>query len=86
MNYITDTSTNGDTGFVIIAIFIVFLIFIAFFINSYLPFKEDMDYIKAEMARSHGKEEYLYWKRELKMLYMSKIPIVRSFVRQKRSR
>ena len=83
MNYTTDTSSNGETEFVIIAVFIIFLIFIAFFINLYLPFKQDRDYIKAEMSRSHGKEEYLYWKRELKMLYISKIPIIRSFARRK---
>lgn len=86
MNYTTDTPSNGDTGFAIFTVLIIFFIFIAFFIKSYLPFKEDRDYIKAEMARSHGKEEYLYWKRELKMLYIRKIPIIRSFAGRKNKR
>ena len=86
MNYNTDTTLNGETGFATFAIFtvlIILFIFIAFFINSYLPFKDERDYIKAEMERSFEEEEYLYWKRELKMLYIRKIPIIRSFAGRK---
>ena len=57
--------------------------FFAFFINSYLPFKKERNYIKMEIARAFEEEEYLYWKRKLKMLYISKIPIIRSIVRRK---
>ena len=71
---------------VIIAVIIGFFLLFAFFINLYLPFKEERDYIKMEMARSFEEEEYLYWKRKLKMLYIRKIPIVRSIVRRKYNR
>lgn len=86
MDYSTDTLLNDETGFVIIAVFIISFIFIAFFINFFIPFKEEKDYIKMEMERSFEEEEYLYWKRELKMLYISKIPIVRSIIRRKYNR
>ena len=86
LDYSTDTLLNDETGFVIIAVFIISFIFIAFFINFFIPFKEEKDYIKMEMERSFEEEEYLYWKRELKMLYISKIPIVRSIIRRKYNR
>ncbi len=86
MNYNTDTTLNEETGLATFAIFtvlIILFIFIAFFINSYLLFKNERDYIKLEMERSFEEEEYLYWKRALKMLYIRKIPIIRSFARIK---
>lgn len=83
MNYNTDTTLNGETGFAIFTVLIILFIFIAFFMNSYLLFKNKRDYIKMEMERSFEEEEYLYWKRELKMLYIRKIPIIRSFARRK---
>ncbi len=86
MDYSTDTLLNDETGFVIIVVFIISFIVIAFFINSYLPFKKERDYIKIEITRSFEEEEYLYWRRELKMLYISKIPIVGSVVRRKYNR
>ena len=86
MDYGTDTVLNAETGSIVFAAFIILLLFISFFKNSYLPFKEEKDYIKMEMARSFEEKEYLYWKRELKMLYISRIPIVRSIVRRKHKR
>ena len=76
MGYITDTLLNDEMLIAIVAVIIGFFLFFAFFINSYLPFKDERDYIKMEMERSFEEEEYLYWKKELKKLYISKIPIV----------
>ncbi len=39
-----------------------------------------------EMARALEEEEYYYWESELKRLYISKIPIIGSIVRQKYNR
>lgn len=80
MDYSTDTLWIDETLLAIVAVIIGFLLFFAFFINSYLPFKDERDYIKMEMERSFEEEEYLYWKRELKMLYISKIPIAGCYV------
>lgn len=76
----TDTFFYDEILIVIIAAIIGFFLILSFFINLYLPFKGERDYIRMEMARSFKEEEYLYWKEELKMLYISKIPIVGCYV------
>lgn len=86
MEYSTDIQLNEETGFVTIAVFIIFLLCIAFFKKPYHLFKEERDYIKMEMERSLSEEEYIYWKRELKILYISKIPIIRSVFGRKHNR
>lgn len=80
MDYITDTSFNNQT-IIKIAVFIGGFLFLIFFINSYLLFKGERDYIKMEMERAFEEEEYLYWKRQLKRLYLSQIPIIGRFFR-----
>lgn len=80
MNYNTDTSLNDEMLTAIIAVIIIFSLVLAFYINLYLPFKKDRKYIKMEMARTED-EEYLYWKRELRQLYLSSIPLVGRFFR-----
>ncbi|MBQ8636459.1 MAG: hypothetical protein IJ423_00490 [Clostridia bacterium] len=86
MNYSADTLLNDEFIILLIAMIIASFLIIALFINFYLSFKGERDYIKMEMARSFEEEEYLYWKRELKMLYISKIPIVRYIVKRKYNR
>ena len=81
--YSTDPLLNDEMLIAIVAVIIGLFLFLAFLVKIFLPFKEQRDYIKMEMARSFGEEEYLYWKRELKMLYISNIPIIRSIFRLK---
>ncbi len=83
MDYSTDTLLTDEFLILIIAMIIGSFVVITLFVNFFIPFKEERDYIKMEMERSFEKEEYLHWKRKLKMLYISKIPIVRSIVRRK---
>lgn len=83
VDYGTDTLLNDEMLIAIVVVIIGIWLFLVFFINSYLPFKEERNYIKMEMKRSVKEKEYRYWRRELKMLYISKIPIVRSMVRRK---
>ena len=85
MDYSTDTLLNNNFVIVTLAIIIGLFLILAFYVNLYLPFKKERDYIKMEMGRSY-EEEYRYWKHELKMLYISKVPIVRSVVRRKYKR
>lgn len=66
---------------VIIIVIIILFFFVAFFINSYLPFMEERKYIKMEIGRTNG-SEYRYWKKRLKNLYLSHIPIIRRFFKQ----
>lgn len=81
MDYSTDTLYNEEILIVIIAVIIGTFLLLAFFINLYLPFKEERDYIKMEMERSYEEEEYRYWRRELKCLYLRSIPIIGRFFR-----
>lgn len=56
-------------------------IVVALFVNFFIPFKEERDYIKMEMQRSYEEDEYRYWKRELKHLYLRSIPLIGRFFR-----
>ena len=81
--YSTDPLFNVEMLMLIIAVIIIigtFLVF-AYIINVYLPFKEERDYIKMEMESSFGKKDYSYWKRELRRLYLSLIPLIGRFFR-----
>ena len=73
---------NADDTFLIFAFIVIIGLFIvlAFLFNVVMPFIKDRDYIRMEMQRSND-EEYYYWKRELKRLYISHIPIIGRFFR-----
>ena len=81
MDYSTDTILNDEFLIFITALIIGLFIILALFFNFFLSFKEERDYIKMEMARSYEEEEYGYWRRELKYLYLRYIPIVGRFFR-----
>ncbi len=72
----TTTENHDEITLLFVLICIVgLLIVIAFYINVLRPFLDDRRYIIMEMQRSDG-GEYQYWKRELKLLYISHIPII----------
>ena len=52
----------------------------AVYINIIRPFLEGRRYIKTEIHRSYNECEYRYWKRELKKLYISQIPILGKYI------
>ena len=81
MDYSTDTILNDEFLIFIAALIIGLFIILAFIFNIFLPFMEERDYIKMEMQRSYEEEEYRYWRRELKYLYLRSIPIVGKFFR-----
>ena len=81
MDYSTDTLLNDEFLIFIVAMIIGTFIILAFFINFLLPFKEERDYIKMEMARSYEEDEYRYWRRELRKLYLRSIPLIGRFFR-----
>ena len=59
-----------------------FYVLIAFIMGVVVPFNETREFIKMEMNRASGRK-YRYWKKELRNLYLSHIPIVRWFVRKR---
>lgn len=81
MDYSTDTLLNDEILIIIIVVIIGFFLFLALYMNSYLPFDEERNYIKMEMERSSKEEEYRYWRRELKYLYLRSIPLIGRFFR-----
>ena len=60
---------------------IILIIIFATIMSSYIPFKEERDYIKMEMDRSYDEEEYLHWKNKLNNLYLRSIPLIGRFFR-----
>lgn len=62
---------------------IMFLIFALIFIIisacAVISFKNERDYIKMEIERSTSEKELSYWNKELKKLYLRKIPIFGMF-------
>ena len=76
MDYSTDTIINDDFLILMLAMILGSFIVVALFVNFFIPFKEERDYIKMEMQRSYEEDEYRYWKRELKQLYLRSIPLI----------
>lgn len=81
MDYSTDTILNDEILIFIAALIIGLFIILAFIFNIFLPFMEERDYIKMEMQRSYEEDEYRYWRRELKYLYLRSIPLIGRFFR-----
>ena len=81
MDYSTDTLLNDEFILIIFAMIIGAFLIVALFVNFFIPFKEERDYIKMEMQRSYEEDEYRYWRRELKYLYLRSIPLIGRFIR-----
>ncbi len=60
---------------------ILFFIIIVIWINNVVPFLEKREYIKMEIKRCEDGDKYIYWKKELKKLYLHSIPIIGRFFR-----
>ncbi len=59
----------------IIVICLSLIIMILVYTKIIIPFNNEKAYIKSEIARSFGRERK-YWKRRLKKLYVSAIPLL----------
>ena len=81
MDYSTDTLLTDEFLLIIVAMIIGAFLIVALFVNFFIPFKEERDYIKMEMQRSYEEDEYRYWRRELKYLYLRSIPLIGRFFR-----
>lgn len=81
MDYSTDTLLNDEFILIIFAMIIGTFLIVALFVNFFIQFKEERDYIKMEIQRSYEEDEYRYWRRELKYLYLRSIPLIGRFFR-----
>lgn len=64
---------------VILAILIaIFLLFLKFLFNIVFM-QRDIAVIKMEINRAYSEDEYLYWKHELRKLYLSAMPFYHIF-------
>ena len=68
-------------AYVILALIILYAAAYLMF-EKIMPFNRERKYIKMEINRSQSKEEYKYWKSELKLLYLKSIPIIGKKYRQ----
>jgi len=75
-----NTNALQNNGMLVMFVGIIAaIIILVLFINFYLPFREERDYIKMEIERSLSEKERLYWEKQLKKLYLSCIPIFGRF-------
>lgn len=74
--YNQDLYNNLSGG---IIFFIFAFIFIVILISTIISFKDERDYIKMEIERSTSEKELSYWNKELRKLYLRKIPIFGMF-------
>ena len=74
---ITENGTDLILSFlgVCLVLLIAAIFLVKFVAGVYVPFIEDRDFIRMEIARSHG-DERIHWKHELKRLYISQIPFI----------
>ena len=58
-----------------LVVLIVLIFTIRFVTRVYMPFAEERDYIRMEIARSHGSSR-IRWQNELHRLYLAQIPLI----------
>lgn len=58
-----------------LAVVFVAVLVMKFILGVYMPFKDDRDYIRMEIVRSHGYER-VHWEHELTRFYLGYIPVV----------
>ena len=61
-------------GICLVAIILIILA-IKYISSVYMPFVEERDFLKMEIARSHGNNR-VHYQHELKRLYLSQIPFI----------
>ena len=81
MDYNTDVLLDVDPLFLIAAVMAIAFTISVLCVKVFIPFKKQRDYIKMEMKRSLEEQEYRYWRRELKKLYLQAIPLIGKFFR-----
>lgn len=71
-------------GVALIAFLVLTLLF-KFFVEIYIPFATERDFIRDEIVRSYG-EGRAHWENELKKLYMRNIPLIGGYLLERNAR
>ena len=58
-----------------LAAVILIILLVKYISTIYMPFIEERDFLKMEIARSHG-DSRVHYQHELKRLYLSQIPFI----------
>jgi len=58
---------------------LIFFVLLALYFNLIVPLVKEREYVKMEMRRSYSEDEYRFWKRELRRVYLRHIPIIGRF-------
>ena len=64
---------------IIIVAILLCLIGVGIWLSFLGPFMDQRTYIIMEIKRSNSKNEYRYWKKQLKKLYLESIPLIGRF-------
>ena len=76
-----DTNIKGTMFMIYVIVLIIAFIILYSYVEIFIPFNKERQYIKMEINRSCSKQECNYWKKEMKKLYRKSIPIIRWFVK-----
>lgn len=58
-----------------VGVIILLMLLISFYVNVWIPFVTEKNYIKMELLRATGRRKK-YWKMQLRHLYVKHIPIL----------
>ena len=71
--------TEEDMLLVLGSAVLIFFVLLALYFNLIVPLVKEREYVKMEMRRSYSEDEYRFWKRELRRVYLRHIPIIGRF-------
>jgi len=71
--------TEEDMLVVLGSAVLIFFVLLALYFNLIVPLVKEREYVKMEMRRSYSEDEYRFWKRELRRVYLRHIPIIGRF-------
>ena len=71
--------TEEDMLVVLGSAVLIFFVLLALYFKFIVPLVKEREYVKMEMRRSYSEDEYRFWKRELRRVYIRHIPIIGRF-------
>ena len=71
--------TEEDMLVVLGSAVLIFFVLLALYFNFIVPLVKERENVKMEMRRSYSEDEYRFWKRELRRVYLRHIPIIGRF-------
>ncbi len=71
--------TEEDILIVLGSAILILFVLLALYFNFIAPLVKEREYVKMEMRRSYSEDEYRFWKRELRRVYLRHIPIIGRF-------